>query len=49
MVRLPEHYRWSSVQANLGMIEDPLVTMQYLPDWTPLMHASPQATLRIAL
>jgi putative transposase len=26
MVSLPEHYRWSSVHANLGMIEDPLVT-----------------------
>jgi len=25
MVSLPEHYRWSSVHANLGMIDDPLV------------------------
>ena len=26
MVSLPEHYRWSSVHANLGLIDDPLVT-----------------------
>lgn len=26
MVSLPEHYRWSSMHANLGMIKDPLGT-----------------------
>lgn len=26
MASLPEHYRWSSVHANLGLIDDPLVT-----------------------
>jgi putative transposase len=26
MVALPEQYRWSSVHANLGLREDPLIT-----------------------